>query len=161
MAEILWKDSLALQQPRMDRTHREFVELLADLQRSADVDAPPEVLRRYDAFVAHTEVHFAQEEAWMARLGFAPVNCHSGTHANVLGVLAMVRGKFVDEGDMATVRLLLPELMTWFEGHATSMDAALAMTMAELGFDPESGALAHPPAPEAAPITGCGGASCG
>lgn len=160
MAEIIWKDSLALQQPRMDRTHREFVDLLAGLQRAADEAPAAEVLRRYDAFVAHTEVHFAQEEAWMGQMGFAPVNCHSGTHANVLGVLTMVRGKFVDEGDIATVRLLLPELMSWFEGHATTMDAALAMTMAELGYDPETGAIACPPARDAAPITSCGSATC-
>jgi hypothetical protein len=40
-------------------------------------------------------------------------------------------------------------------------DAALAMTMAERGFDPETGSLAQPPAPDAVAITGCGGASCG
>lgn len=161
MAAITWKDSLSLQQPRMDQTHREFIELLARLQVVA-ADAPPaEVLRCYDAFVAHTEQHFAQEKRWMAAMGFAAQNCHSGNHANVLGVLQAVRQRLVDEADVPTVRLLVPELATWFESHATTMDAALAMTMAELGFDPETQQAVRPRAADAAPITSCGSASCG
>ncbi len=161
MADITWNERLALQHPRMDQTHREFVALLGALQHSAEADAPAEVLRCCDGLIAHTEAHFAQEERWMAALGFAPANCHAGNHANVLGVLAMVRGKLADEGDVGTVRLLLPELMAWFEQHAGSMDAALAMTMDEFGFDVETGRLARAPAAEAAPITGCGSTACG
>lgn len=161
MDVITWKDSLSLQQPRMDQTHREFIDLLAGLQREAAGEVAAEVLRCYDTFVAHTERHFAQEERWMASIGFAPQNCHSANHANVLNVLQTVRERLVDQQDVATVRLLVPELATWFEAHATTMDAALAMTMAELGFDPETGQASRPRDADATPITSCGSAACG
>ena len=161
MAAITWKDSLSLQQPRMDQTHREFVELLARLQAVAAGDGPAEVMECYDAFVAHTERHFAQEERWMAAMGFAAQNCHSANHANVLNVLQAVRQRLADENDLPTVRLLVPELANWFEGHATSMDAALAMTMAELGFDPETQQATRPRDADAAPISTCGSTACG
>ena len=45
--------------------------------------------------------------------------------------------------------------------HADTMDAALAMHLQRVGFDPASGALAHPGALPADPIHGCGGATCG
>jgi hemerythrin-like metal-binding protein len=160
MAAITWNETLALQQPRMDQTHREFVDLLVQLEHR--LEAPPvEVLSCYDEFLAHTEQHFAHEERWMAAIGFAPENCHAANHANVLNVLREVRRRLADDADVATVRLLVPELAQWFPAHARSMDAALALTMAELGFDPETCTLKRPLAAGAAPITGCGSASCG
>ena len=160
---LIWSESLALQQPRMDDTHREFVALLAALRELVDgSDAPG--LAPVDAalaeFVEHTELHFAQEEAWMARLGFAPGNCHSFQHAHVLQVMREVNNLWRHEADLAVVRQLADELAKWFPVHAQSMDAALAQTMAEHGFDPDSGLLDRPPAADAQPITGCGSASC-
>lgn len=159
MAALTWNEALALQQPRMDHTHREFVELLAGVEAALALERD-ELLNRMAGFVAHTEAHFAQEEGWMQSLGFAAENCHAFQHGHVLDVLRAVQRKLADEGDTETVRLLVDELGRWFVAHAQSMDAALAQTMAERGFDPETGALRHPPAADAAPITGCGGASC-
>ena len=97
----------------------------------------------------------------MARLGFAAENCHSMQHASVLEVVREVERRLGGAGgEPGLPAQLVKALAEWFPIHATMMDAALAMTMAERGFDPETGALAHPPAPEAAAITGCGGASC-
>jgi hypothetical protein len=44
--------------------------------------------------------------------------------------------------------------------HAPTADAALAMAMAELGFDPETGAMHRGPEAETTGTTGCGGAGC-
>lgn len=160
MAALTWNEALALQQPRMDHTHREFVELLAGVEAALALERE-ELADRLAGFVAHTEAHFAQEERWMQSLGFAAENCHAFQHGHVLAVLRAVQRKLADEGDTETVGLLVDELGKWFVVHAQSMDAALAETMAERGFDPETGTLQNPPAPGAAPITGCGSASCG
>lgn len=160
MAVLTWSDALALQQPRMDLTHREFVDLLAALELALD-GSVADVDDALGRLVEHTEAHFAQEERWMVALGFAPGNCHAFQHAHVLQVLHEVDTLWRNEGDLALVRQIVTELGKWFPAHAQTMDAALAQVMAELGFDPERGTLERQPAAAHAPITGCGSAGCG
>ena len=164
MAAITWTETLALQQPRMDTTHREFVDLLNELEQALEgpVDAIKAAL---DRFTEHTVDHFAQEDAWMAQLGFAAENCHGFQHQSVLQVVQEVQRRLragpSDAANLALVRELVPGLAQWFPGHAQNMDAALALTMQEHGFDPETGRFAQAADPGAAPITGCGSGSCG
>lgn len=157
MTTLHWQPEFALQQPRMDRTHVEFIELLGATEAAAPGEAADAALR---ALLAHTEAHFEQEERWMARLGFANENCHSMQHASVLQVLREVIRRHGVAADGALVGYLVAALAEWFPVHATMMDAALAMTMAERGFDPETGTLPEPLEATAASITGGGGA-CG
>lgn len=159
MTALAWSEALALKQPRMDQTHREFVDLLQGLG-SAHAAGEPALDPLLQGLLTHTEAHFAQEERWMADIGFAPQNCHSLQHAQVLKVLAEVRRTLVDGGDRAVVGVLVDELGKWFVAHAQTMDAALAETMVERGYDPETGRLLNPVATDAQPITGCGGSSC-
>lgn len=159
MPALTWTATLALGQPRMDETHREFVDLLAQVE--AALDAPVvELQARLDHFIAHTEAHFGQEERWMAAIGFAEENCHALHHANVLGVLREVRRRLADDGDVRTVKLMVPEMAQWFPIHAQSMDAALAMTMRQVGFDPETQTQLRPLPELAEPVTTCGGHFC-
>jgi hemerythrin len=157
MAALTWNEALALQQPRMDNTHREFVDLLCEVEQALDGDLGA-LQGRFGRFVQHTVEHFAQEDRWMQQIGFAPANCHSFQHQHVLQVLQEVNQRLLDQADVATVRALVPELAQWFPAHAQSMDAALAQTMEERGFDPDTGLVALPLPAE--PITGCGSTSC-
>jgi len=143
--EIAWNDDLLTRQPEMDATHREFVDHLVRIE--AALGQPDAVLlSRYDALIAHTVEHFAQEDRWMAALGFEPQNCHSSQHTQVLAVLRDVRRQHVDEGKTDLIGRLLPELMQWFEGHAQAADGGLAGYMEEVGFDPLTGNMERPPA---------------
>jgi hemerythrin len=143
MAALTWNDALALQQPQMDQTHREFVDLLAAVE-AALAQPPAQLQAAYTRFVAHTEAHFEQEERWMVALGFAPQNCHSVQHAQVLQLLHEMARRLQTQAEPAPMHLLVPGLAEWFPVHAQSMDAALAQTMAEQGFDPVTGIAAQP-----------------
>lgn len=158
MTLLAWTDELANQHPQMDATHQEFVQLLNALEE-ARLAGANDVMARYDALVEHTVEHFAQEDRWMAATGFTPENCHSNQHKQVLDLLREVRRRVVDEGQDELIPRLLPELATWFEQHAQSMDAALIFHMGEVGYDAASGQIEHPVQPEAA-ISGCGGSTC-
>ena len=153
MAQLEWSDALALDLPLMDDTHREFVDLLAAVERADDAQLLPE----WEALVEHTDSHFAMEDAWMASTRFASGNCHSQQHKVVLAVMreGAVKGA---QGDLTTIRHMAAELGPWFSHHAQNMDAALALHMRSAGFDPVSGELLKPEALPAEPITGCGGA---
>ena len=131
MPLLEWSAALELGQPLMDETHRDFVEFLNRLDAAAGADS----LLRLDEFIAHTEEHFGQEEAWMERTAFPPLGCHKGEHDNVLEVMREVRRR-VAAGEAHYARTLTAALAEWFPHHAATMDAMLAEFMQSAGFDP-------------------------
>lgn len=160
MPTLTWNDTLEIQQPTMDATHREFVQLLGSVELALDGPAE-ELLRRYRHLVEHTVEHFAQEDRWMLSTGFAAENCHTHQHAQVLEVMREVLAHAEAKQDLLPLQRLLPELVNWFPVHAQTMDMALALHMQQAGFDPATGECRVPAAQrQAAPITGCGSATC-
>ena len=131
MAALEWSAALELGQPVMDATHRDFVRFLNQLDAATGADS----LARIDEFIAHTEVHFGQEEAWMERTAFPPFGCHKGEHDNVLEVMREVRRR-VAAGETHYARNLTAALAEWFPQHAATMDAMLAEFMQSAGLDP-------------------------
>lgn len=155
MPALEWSDALSLDLPLMDDTHREFVDLLGVVERSAD-DA---VIPAWRTLVEHTQVHFDQEDRWMRETRFAAGNCHTVQHKVVLDV--MREGlKRAEGGDIELLRMMAGELAQWFPQHAQSMDAGLALHLRRCGHDPATGAVLRPDALPAAEISGCGSASC-
>ena len=155
MAQLEWSDALALDLDLMDDTHREFVDLLAVVEHADDA----QLLPAWERLVEHTEQHFGQEDAWMASTRFASGNCHSMQHRVVLQVMregaALAR-----QGDEKVLRVMASELALWFPQHAQSMDAALALHLRRVGFDPATGVVHAPQALPGDLIHGCGGATC-
>lgn len=157
MPSLEWTDALSLDLPLMDDTHREFVDLLAQLEAARD----EAVLDTWQTLIGHTEAHFGQEDRWMAATRFASGNCHAVQHKVVLDTLREA-GRLVREGEQepALLRRLTQELGVWFPQHAQSMDAALALHLRRVGFDPATGLVNAPDALPAELIEGCGGVSC-
>lgn len=159
MPTIAWTPELDLNQPVMDETHRGFVDRLGALEEAV-ANAPHEAGAVLDELLRHTVEHFAQEEVWMAALGFADTNCHASQHASVLQVMREAARRHAERPDLELLKVLVAALDEWFGIHARSMDAGLAATMAEQGFDPVTGRHAHVPRDGTAPITGCGSPAC-
>jgi hemerythrin len=157
MPHLTWSAELALDHPQMDATHQEFVDLLAAAEQAL-AGSPAAGLTAYEALIEHTVAHFGQEDRWMAATGFAPGNCHSHQHAQVLQLMREVARVAREQGDHGPLTRVLPELAAWFPVHAQTMDAALASHLAQIGYDVASGACAR--GVQAEPITGCGGSSC-
>ncbi|MCU0896606.1 MAG: hemerythrin domain-containing protein [Burkholderiales bacterium] len=132
MPLLEWSPEFVLEVPVMDDTHREFVDMLNALAEASD----PELLDRLDAFIAHTDAHFARENAWMVDIMFPPIHCHKGEHDNVMGLLREVRER-VAAGQIELGRVLARELPEWFRLHASTMDAALAQVIRAVGYQPE------------------------
>lgn len=152
---LLWSDELALNEPLMDKTHQEFVELLTEVQ-NADDDM---LLARWETLVSHTTDHFGREDRWMLETNFAASNCHTSQHTIVLGILQQGTEKG-RAGDLSMIRQLATELVAWFPMHTDAMDAALAGHFQRIGFDTETGIIRNPEALPAAQIHGCAGESC-
>lgn len=157
MPMLEWTDALSLDLPLMDDTHREFVDLLAQLEQASDAELMP----AWQALIDHTDAHFGQEDRWMTATRFASGNCHAVQHKVVLQTLREA-GRVVVEGTepKSILRRLTHELAVWFPQHAQSMDAALALHLRRVGFDPLTGVVNTPEALPAEMIEGCGGHSC-
>lgn len=155
MPNLEWSDALVLDLPVMDDTHREFVELLAQVEAAAD-DA---LLTHWRVLVDHTDDHFSREDRWMQDTRFSSSNCHSVQHKVVLQVMreGIASG---EAGNLGAVRHMARELAIWFPQHAQTMDAALALHLRRIGYDPVTGVVTMPEALPQEIIHGCGGASC-
>ncbi|HRP22578.1 hemerythrin domain-containing protein [Thauera sp.] len=119
-----WDDRYLLGYNAMDDTHREFVSLVNALLTVDDAQLPAAL----DAFAAHAEDHFAQENSWMETDGFPARDCHVDEHDKVLASVREVQ-QLLAEGNVEVVRELAVALMEWFPGHADYMDSALALWM--------------------------------
>lgn len=159
MTAITWNEALVLNQPQLDDTHREMVELLNALE--AVLASQDDPLPTFQRLLAHTEAHFATEEGWMAATGFAPENCHSSQHQMVLGVMQEVLRHATELKDLEPMRIVMGELAQWLPAHAEMMDAALVYHMGQVGYDPATGCIAKPLSTEATGISSCGSKSCG
>lgn len=135
MSTLLWTRQLENGLEKMDATHREFVDHYNKVAEALKGDRDAFVAA-YDAFVEHTEAHFAQENRWMEAVNFPA--CHRGEHERVLAVLRDIR-KRVASGDMFLARRLVDELPQWFDGHTNGMDAALAFHLQSVGYDVDTG----------------------
>jgi hemerythrin-like metal-binding protein len=128
MTVIEWSEALQLGDAATDANHAEFCALL-----NAVADAPDaEFIAALDAFIAHTEMHFADENAWMDAVEFPPRRCHRGEHDNVLALCREVR-KRAAAGDMELGRHLVAELPAWFAQHVDVMDRMLTTYLAQFG----------------------------
>jgi len=155
MPNLQWSDALVLGLPTMDDTHREFVELLAQVESAAD-DA---LAGHWCTLVEHTDEHFSREDRWMLDTRFSSTNCHTVQHKVVLQV--MREGLLMAQaGDFASVRHMARELALWFPQHAQTMDAALALHLRGIGYDPDTGVVSMPQALPRDAIQGCGGLGC-
>ena len=130
---LAWSDELVLGDPRTDVTHQEFIDLL---NATSDSDAAQQ-LPKYQALLAHTVEHFAQEERWMLICGVQPDFCHFSQHASVLEVMKEVERRAL-AGDTDLIAKMLEALVEWFPMHASSMDAGLVTFLKEKEFDTAS-----------------------
>lgn len=155
MSTLQWSESLALGLPFMDDTHHEFVDLL-----SAVVNAPDDgLLPAWQTLIAHTDDHFGREDEWMKNTRFSSTNCHSTQHNVILQVMREGDKRGL-AGELGVVRQMAHELGIWFPQHAQSMDAALALHLRGVGYDPVTGIVHSPQALPEEVIHGCGGATC-
>lgn len=124
MPTLQWSDTLMLDYAPMDNMHREFVQLLGEVESCPDHELP----QRWAHMVQCTQTLFRREDNWMNSTHFSSGANHVMQHRVVLNVmregLALAR-----DGNHPPVREMAAELARWFAKHIQSLDAALALHM--------------------------------
>ena len=150
---LTWSDDLVMNMDKMDQTHREFVDLLAATELAPD----DQIIASFKTLIAHTDEHFSGENQWMQDVSFGPGGCHSDEHDMILKVMREALRRGQADNNLSLVRQLTSELAIWFDNHAKSMDAVLAMYLKEVQYDPLTG-IVHKPQqlPEGVTAGECG-----
>ena len=150
---LTWSDDLVMNMDKMDQTHREFVDLLA----ATELAPEDKLISRFIELIAHTDEHFTGENQWMQDVSFGPGGCHTDEHDMILKVMREALRRGQEDGNLQMVRQLTGELAVWFDGHAKSMDAVLAMFLKEVAYDPVT-RIVHKPQvlPEGVQAGECG-----
>jgi hemerythrin len=120
-ADLAWGDELLLGHPAMDRTHREFVDVVQAMSACSDA----ELTTKLRVFITHAQAHFGEEDRDMAEAGFPAAACHADEHAAVLSSAHEVLAR-VEAGDVPIGRAFVAELSRWFPSHVAHLDSALA-----------------------------------
>lgn len=125
MPDVILPPELRSGVPAMDELHALF---LSSLNALSDVP-DSEFESRYADFLRQTEQAFAIEEDWMEERDLPFLQSHREQHARVLGALHHVYARIMD-GDLCIGRDVIKRLLPrWFELHASTMDAVLALSM--------------------------------
>ena len=150
---LTWSDDLVMNMDKMDQTHREFVDLLA----ATELAPEDKLIASFIELIAHTDEHFSGENQWMQDVSFGPGGCHTDEHDMILKVMREALRRGQEDGNLQMVRQLTGELAVWFDGHAKSMDAVLAMFLKEVEYDPVT-RIVHKPQvlPEGVAAGECG-----
>lgn len=120
-ADLAWSDELLLGHPAMDRTHREFVDVVQAM--AACVDAV--LTSKLRVFITHAQAHFGEEDRDMAETQFPAAACHADEHAAVLSSAHEMLAR-VETGDVPIGRAFVAELARWFPSHVAHLNSALA-----------------------------------
>lgn len=125
---------LGLDLPFMDDAHAAFTARLAAADQADDAQLPA----AWRELVACTTENFAREDLWMRSTGFSSRKHHMLQHRVVLEVMreGIVQA---DEGRLLQVRQMLWQLRDWYGKHVQSADAALALHLRGVRFDPANG----------------------
>jgi hemerythrin len=118
-------DRLALDVPDMDREHQVLIACMNTLHELHEASASPNTIRAaIEKLLAVTTRHFADEEAYMQRIGYAGLKVHQGVHRQLLERLAGYEEAYRRE------RVLTPEffqfLKMWLSAHIRGIDMKYA-----------------------------------
>ena len=120
---IEWnEETLGLGVSSMDQTHREFLQLLNQLDQASGQT----FLELFTELLEHTRSHFEAEETMMVECRFPAIAEHQHEHRRILADLNRIERQ-IHRGVLSFARAYLRESMPpWFRLHAATMDSALA-----------------------------------
>jgi hemerythrin-like metal-binding protein len=116
---------LSLQVPEMDEEHKALIGLMNDLHRLHQQRSPfAGQLRALDELVRYTARHFADEEAYMERIGYAGLRIHKGVHKQLLEKLAGFRSSCQGSHELPAEIFVFFKM--WLSAHICGIDMKYA-----------------------------------
>jgi hemerythrin len=106
----------------MDAEHQKLIALMNKLHLLHEKGAAtPELGKALGELVAYTVQHFADEEAFMARIGYPELRVHTGVHKSLLARVTEYAEEFKKSGKLTDAFFMF--LKTWLKAHICGVDA--------------------------------------
>jgi hemerythrin-like metal-binding protein len=106
----------------MDTEHQKLIGLMNHLHRLYQAGAPrPEQAKALGELVNFTVRHFADEEAYMEKIGYPELRVHTGVHKNLLARVTEYNNEFQKTGKLTDAFFMF--LKTWLKAHICGVDA--------------------------------------
>ena len=117
MEPFTWSDKISVGSPAMDAQHMKLIELLNALAFDANPGVVFDtVMRMFD----YASVHFKEEEALLARIGYRELERQKSEHHAFLSKTTELAGQSL--GDPATSVKIATYLTTWLLHHIMEED---------------------------------------
>jgi len=119
---FVWTNDLDTGVEAMNDEHRILIEKMNHLESLEGTGASSAALRSaLEDLVAYTREHFADEEAYMERIGYARIGPHKKAHARVLDKLGEYAAQFESSPDALPFGLV-EFLNYWLRSHISVID---------------------------------------
>ncbi len=117
-----WNEAkLGLHVPEMDREHQVLISLMNKLHVLREKKASGgEVLAAINALGEYTVKHFADEEAYMARIQYPGIAVHKMVHKQLLAKFTGYQHAFQKDGKLTDDFFVF--LKMWLNAHISSVD---------------------------------------
>jgi hemerythrin len=125
MALMTWTDKLSVGVAVLDDDHKKLVAMVNELYEAMQAGHGKEKLGRVlGDLVQYTKVHFAREETFFSRTGYAEAAAHKQQHAALTRQVVEVQEKYA-AGQAATLSLeVMHFLRDWLVKHIQGSDQA-------------------------------------
>lgn len=129
MTLLVWEDALSVGDAHIDDEHKHLFLLMDQLYEAMKGGLPREnVGALLDELVRKTELHFAEEEAFMKRIAYADFAEHKTEHERLLRDVYEVQSRF-HSGAISITVSVSNYLAAWLKDHIRSQDQKLASSL--------------------------------
>jgi len=120
-----WNPAFSINVPEMDREHQVLIQLMNSLNELWTKGAArSELAKALTDLVSYTRRHFADEEAYMLRIGYPDLTKHRMIHERLLSQLDDFAGEFRHSGKLSDDLFVF--LKTWLKAHICGIDTKYA-----------------------------------
>lgn len=120
-----WSPAFSINVPEMDREHQVLIELMNSLNELWKKGAGRSELGKALAdLVSYTRRHFADEEAYMLRIGYPDLTRHRMIHERLLSQLDDFAAEFRHSSKLSDDLFVF--LKTWLKAHICGIDTKYA-----------------------------------
>lgn len=124
---MIWKDSLAIGIPTIDKQHKELcdqVDKLADACTHGK--GSDEVKKILDFLASYTVKHFADEEAFQLKIKYPKFQQHKMKHTEFLGQVTKLKKEATENGVNITMVIKINQIVSaWLVDHIKATDSDL------------------------------------
>lgn len=137
MAKVAWLQRYSVGVVELDEQHQALFRVVNQLDDAIREDARHEIVGTFSRLMDYARAHFAHEEAFMARIGYADLDAHQREHARFVARVTSLWEAFLT-GDAEVAPALQRFLADWLIGHIDGTDGDYALAAAAQAFEEKS-----------------------